>query len=228
MLKNILALLALLLLASSGEEVKVVAHNEKSCTAEDQSGGISSNFHHMVINEVPGYYIEPSLQNLLLVDLKHETLLEIGENLEIQYLGQSETESPTYPVTGLIFLPNMRLMVNLVCSRQKRDGTNGHLINVIFLINTGSPVTYLSQQAIQALINFPAANTPRSLSIRIHDGTVILCHVSPQDKHFADVNVLGMDYLSSRQLSISLDYKKKTVKLFSSEIVPFHHHEFSS
>ena len=157
------------------------------------------------VHDVSGY-VKPSMQDLFLLDIQYETLLEIGEIMEIQYLGEN-IEIPSFPVTGLIFMPNGRLMVNLVCSLDRPR------INIIFMIDTGSPVTYLSQQAIQALVADPLVIIPKSLIVRIHDGTVMICHVSPQDKHFADVNVLGMDYLSSSQLSINLNYKEKTVEL---------------
>ena len=168
------------------------------------------------INESPGY-VEPSLQDLLLLDVKHDTLVEIGENMEIQYLGENN-EKPLFPVTGLLFMPNVRLMVNLVCSRQKRNEKHGLQLNIIFLVDTGSPVTYLSRQAMHALIGTDGTNTPKSLMVSVHDGTVVICHLSPQDKHFADVNVLGMDYLSTRQLSMNIDYKKKTVVMMPTEM----------
>ena len=168
------------------------------------------------INESPGY-VEPSLQDLLLLDVKHDTLVEIGENMEIQYLGEND-EKPLFPVTGLLFMPNVRLMVNLICSRHKRSGKHGPQLNIIFLVDTGSPVTYLSQQAMHALIGADGTNAPKSMKVKIHDGTVVICHISPQDKHFADVNVLGMDYLSIRQLSMNIDYKQNTVVMLPSEM----------
>lgn len=168
------------------------------------------------INELPGY-VEPSMQDLLLLDVKHETLIEIGENLEIEYLNHTD-ETPTFPVIGLLFMPNSRIMVNLVCSRQKRRGFHGAHLNVVFLVDTGSPMTYISHQAMRALINVPDSNLPKSMMVNIH-GTVTQGHLSPKDKHFADVNVLGMDYLVSRQLSLKMNYNDKVAVLVPSEML---------
>jgi hypothetical protein len=160
------------------------------------------------------------MQDLLLLDVKHETLVEIGENLEIEYLNQTD-ETPTFPVTGLLFMPNNRIMVNLVCRWQKRKGLHGAPLNVVFLVDTGSPMTYISHQAMRALINAPDSNLPKSLMVNIH-GTVTQCHLSPKDKHFADVNVIGMDYLVSRQLSLKMNYNEKVVVLVPSESLDQH------
>jgi hypothetical protein len=188
-----------------------------SSVQEELSGGDDEDT--FSINELPGY-VEPSMQDLLLLDVKHETLMEIGENLEIEYLNQTD-ETPTFPVTGLLFMPNNRIMVNLVCSRQKRRGFHGVPLNVVFLVDTGSPMTYISHQAMRALINAPDANLPKSMMVNIH-GTVTQGHLSPKDKRFADVNVLGMDYLVSRQLSMKMNYNDKVAVLVPSEMLDQH------
>ena len=169
------------------------------------------------IHDLPGY-VEPSMQDLLLLDVKHETLIEIGENLEIAYLNQTD-ETPTFPVTGLLFMPNNRIMVNLVCSRQKRSGLHGAQLNIVFLVDTGSPMTYISHQAMRALLNLPDYNLPKSMMVNIH-GTVTQAHLSPKDKHFTDdVNVLGMDYLVSRRLSLKMNYNNKVALLVPSAML---------
>ena len=110
-------------------------------------------------------------------------------------------------------MTNARLMVNLLCRRQMKNGTHGPQINIIFLIHTGIPLTYLSKEAMQALIADPGASIPKSLMVKIHDHTVITCYVPPEDWHFGNVNVLGMDYIVSRQLSIYIYPEILTVDL---------------
>jgi hypothetical protein len=51
-------------------------------------------------------------------------------------------------------------MVNLVCRRQSK--TSAIARNIIFLIDTGSPVTYLCQEAMESLIG-KDSNLPQSL-----------------------------------------------------------------
>jgi hypothetical protein len=157
----------------------------------------------------------PSQTDFHLLDIKHETLLTIGKLLGIQYLGRDD-RLPTYPVTGKIYgQSSILLMVNLLCTRQNLGGKQGPQINVVFLIHTGSPVSFLSQQAMQALIEEPEAQVPGILDVNIHDGCVVRCHLSPKDKDFQDVNVLGMDYISSRRACILLK-DDETVELCSS------------
>jgi len=63
------------------------------------------------------------------------------------------------------------------------------------------------------LIGNPGSHVPQQLPVMIHSDNVIVCHLSPHDKHFADVNVLGMDFLSENFLSLSMDYKDKSFQL---------------
>jgi hypothetical protein len=101
-------------------------------------------------------------------------------------------------------------MVSLSC---RTEGKNSKTINIIFLIVTGSPNTFLSEKAMEALVGKPGCNVGPTIDVMIHTKKVILCHLSPHDKHFADVNVLGMDFLSKNLLSLSMDYDNETFQL---------------
>jgi hypothetical protein len=161
------------------------------------------------IHDPPGY-IKPSLQDMLLTDITAEELLIVAERLGVEYLGPAPTFPVSFPVDGEIYGPNKRLMVNLACRRRR---TNTSAINVIFLINTGSPASYLSAKAMEALIGNTESHLPQQLPVMIHSDNVITCHLSPHDKHFANVNVLGMDFLSKNLLSLSMNYEKETFQL---------------
>jgi hypothetical protein len=167
--------------------------NDPSPTKSDTSGSS--------ILDPPGY-IKPSLQDLLLTDITAEELLNIAESLGVEYLGIAEFPG-TFPVNGRVKGMNKRLMVNLVCKRQSRNPTAS--VNIIFLIDTGSPVSYLSEQAFKTLL-FPDSHIPQSINVMIQTERVIECHLSPKDKHFADVNVLGMDFMVKNHLSILVNY----------------------
>lgn len=84
-------------------------------------------------------------------------------------------------------------MVNLAC---RRRGTNTSGINVIFLIDTGSQPSYLSAKSMEALIANTGSYLPQQLPFMIHSKKALVCHLSPHYKHFADVNVLGIDFLA--------------------------------
>jgi hypothetical protein len=66
---------------------------------------------------------------------------------------------------------------------------------------------------MEALVGKPGCNIGPTMDVMIHSDNVITCHLSPHDKHFADVNVLGMDFLSENMLSLSMDYKQKSFQL---------------
>jgi hypothetical protein len=66
---------------------------------------------------------------------------------------------------------------------------------------------------MEALVGKPGCNISTTMTVMIHSDTVITCHLSPHDKHFSDVNVLGMDFLSENLLSLSMDYKHKSFQL---------------
>jgi hypothetical protein len=160
------------------------------------------------ILDPPGY-IKPSLQDLLLTDITAEELENIAKSFGVKYLGLGEFPG-IFPINGSVEGVNRRLMINLVCKRHSRNPTNA--INIIFLIDTGSPVSYLSENAFKHLLP-EDTNIPDSLKCCIQTERVIQCHLSPKDKHFSDVNVLGMDFMSEHELSILVDYSSKSFEL---------------
>ncbi|KAJ3315794.1 hypothetical protein HDV04_000001 [Boothiomyces sp. JEL0838] len=173
-----------------------------------------SDISNSSILDPPGY-IKPSLQDLLLTDITAEELQNIAENLGVKYLGPAEFPG-SFPVNGSVEGANKRLMVNLVCKRQSRSQTNA--INIVFLIDTGSPVSYLSEIAIKTLIP-ENANIPDSLKVCIQTERVIQCHLSPKDKHFADVNVLGADFLVENGITLISDYVQKLCQLTDKRLI---------
>jgi hypothetical protein len=100
-------------------------------------------------------------------------------------------------------------LVPLLLLREK----NSKPINIIFLISTGSPNTFLCEKAMEALVGKPGCNIGTTMTVMIHSDVVITCHLSTHDKHFLGVNVLGMDFLSKNLLSLSMNYKEETFQL---------------
>ncbi|KAI3650681.1 hypothetical protein MP228_004162 [Amoeboaphelidium protococcarum] len=162
------------------------------------------------IHDPPGY-INPSLQDMLLTDITAEELLKIAERLGVDYLGPAAEFPCSFPKSGKLHGNNRRLMVSLSCC--KEGDNNSKPVDIIFLINTASPNTFLCEKAMEALNGKPGCNIFSMMDVMIHSDTVITCHLSPHDKHFSDVNVLGMDFLSKNLLSLSMNYKKETFQL---------------
>jgi len=154
-------------------------------------------------------YIAPSGQDLLLTDVTQEILnARIAPELAVHYLSASEAENASFPVTGILFGLNRRLMVNLLVRRRESH----KFLNILFLVDTGSPVSYLCDEAISALIGKDNA-LPKFINVFVQGDQVLECHLSPQDGHFHDVNVIGMDFLATHDLSIQICYKRRTFQL---------------
>ena len=135
-------------------------------------------------------YVAPNDQDLLLTDVTDAELFgNVGELLGVLYLSESPQLLQADAVKGIVFGENKRLMVNLMCKRKAAS----NWVNIIFLVDTGSPHTYLSPNAIDKL----SGGTANTLNILVHSESLCIeCHLSPQDKHFKDVNVLGMGAMS--------------------------------
>jgi hypothetical protein len=173
-----------------------------------------SDISNSSILDPPGY-IKPSLQDLLLTDITAQELLNIAESLGVEYLGKAEFPG-TFPVNGKVKGMNKRLMVNLVCKRRSRNPAAS--VNIIFLIDTGSPVSYLSEQAFKALLP-PDSHIPHSIDVMIQTERVIECHLSPKDKHFSDGNVLGTDFFVENGITLVGDYVHKLCQLTDKRLI---------
>ena len=155
----------------------------------------NSNGYSTLVMDAPGY-IKPELQNFLLTDITAKELRVIAAELEVDYLGPAAFPG-TFPAVGDIRGLNHRLIVSLVCRRQTTKQATS--VNIIFLINTGSPVTYLCHEAMEALIG-KDSHPPQTLYVKIHSEQTILARLSPKGSHFADVNVLGMDFFAKNRM----------------------------
>lgn len=171
----------------------------------------------------PPGYIAPNQQDMLLTDIT-SAVLHSGEMTQAcgrgaGYLSSAASFPETWPVTGVIHGLNKRLMINLVCQRVSRR-PDSPLLNVYFLVNTGSPCSYLCPEALSALINIEGCNLPSAISVLIHSAyqeQPFEMHMSPQGTteepgKFRDVNVLGMDFLL--RFSMTVDGQVKRFKLF--------------
>lgn len=81
-------------------------------------------------------------------------LPRIGERLlKVKYLGPAKwtTESELFPVHGLLH-DHSRYIISLTCSL---DHNPDYSKRIIFVVDTGSPFTYLTQEAIRALYEPP-------------------------------------------------------------------------
>ena len=139
---------------------------------------------------------------------------ELRQGLGVDYLGPAAEFPCSFPVNGKICGNNKRLMVSLSC---RREGKKSKAINIIFLIDTGSPNTFLSDKAMEALVGKPGCNIGSTMDVSIQSLKNIECHISPHDKHFADVNVLGADFLVKNGLALKANYSSDICTLMVEE-----------
>lgn len=180
--------------------------------AQSTASATESEIEHfnLLIHDPPGY-IDPSLQDFIFTDITAKQLLSVSEKLAVDYLSPAPIFPGSFPVDATICGLNRRLMVNLACC--KRGSSNTQAINIIFLIDTSSPASYLSEKAMEALIGNPESQLPRQLPVMIQSRTVIECYLSPRDKHFSNVNVLGADFLVENGLTLKANYSSKICTL---------------
>lgn len=130
----------------------------------------------------------------------------------IEYLSNAQTFPSVFPVKGRIYGPNHRAMINLACQYQKQEGKDPPALNITFIIDSTSPNTYLSKHAIEALCP-KLAGLEDVVFVRIQTKVPIQCTVSPMNSHFANVNILGMDFLIYNSLKFLIDCEEKLVLL---------------
>ena len=90
-------------------------------------------------------YIDPVIEDLLLTVLNNKDLKEdIARELEVTYLDEAK-EEPSLPVDGIIWGINRCPFLNLIVGRSSSQ------INIIFLLDTGSPNCFVSSEVLKTL-----------------------------------------------------------------------------
>eukprot|EP01129_Flabellula_baltica_P005758 TRINITY_DN2105_c0_g1_i2.p1 TRINITY_DN2105_c0_g1~~TRINITY_DN2105_c0_g1_i2.p1 ORF type:complete len:137 (+),score=18.03 TRINITY_DN2105_c0_g1_i2:333-743(+) len=129
---------------------------------------------------------------------------DISPMLGVDYLSTSESAKYEWPLQGIIFGTNQRLFINLPVSFKN------NAINVTFLVDTGSPHTYICFHALTKVLG---AETTRAKFKMYINGVVTDVNESPLDSHFFDMNVLGGNYFAKIRAVLSVDYDEQTLTL---------------
>lgn len=146
--------------------------------------------------------LSPRAWDVVITDI-HEPDLEIYNEFGM-VRGQpiQHERSFSTPATGVFFGASNRLMLPLTVANSKVT------INVVFLVDTGAPATYLRSQTLTALGY--TESTPSSAPVRIN-GLANRVYVS--HTHFHNVDVLGQDYLRALGGVLNVDYRRQIVTL---------------
>lgn len=95
-------------------------------------------------------FISPREGGIRLSDVKAAELrAEVSDLLGVRYLSPASGDgAELWPVRGVLYGPNHRLLGNLVVKGAKADASP---VNVTFLVDTGSPYTHVGNEALEAL-----------------------------------------------------------------------------
>ena len=162
----------------------------------------------LVIDSVK--FLRPDDFDVLLTDIAESDLHLMAQLEGVGYLNVSNAE-PSFPVEGLIMGAHRRFMVNLLVRRRAMADSYR---NVIFMVDTGSPYTFLSTAAMAAIAG-PDKNVLSMMRLEIHGNQSIVCYLSPPNKHFAEINLLGMDFLEMKRAQLNVDWVQKTFQMIT-------------
>jgi hypothetical protein len=79
----------------------------------------------------------------------HFPQFQLGDQEGIVNLSPAVFPSVAFPVDGVIYGENNRLMVCMPCCRVKKSAAT---VNIWFIVDTGSNCTFLAKETIEALI----------------------------------------------------------------------------
>uniref|UniRef100_A0A914CJN9 Uncharacterized protein n=1 Tax=Acrobeloides nanus TaxID=290746 RepID=A0A914CJN9_9BILA len=152
--------------------------------------------------------------DVLVTDINEKELERIGEAYDIKHLSPGSFSYPAFPVNGKIYDPNLRFMVPLVC--QPVGKPDLRVINIWFLIDTGSPFTCLSLKSLEAFFGQGnvVGDDDKFYPMAIQDqNSNIQCRISKE--HYKDVNILGANAMRDLELSAieGINWRLKTFRL---------------
>ncbi len=143
----------------------------------------------------------PDVYDVLLMDIKPEDFFKISRRLGVEPLS-IPTSVPSFPAHGIIYGSCHRLFISLVVKKRSIS------LNVNFLYDTGSPYTYLRAETLKAL-GF-TENVPEDADVLIHGCATT---VYPSTKHFAEVDILGQEYVNDISAAINISFLGKAFTL---------------
>ena len=132
----------------------------------------------------------------------YELYHDIHEDVDFEVI-MREAPGPfaSFPAKGLFYSYTFRMCFVLHCTTRFKSEP------VVFIVDTGSRNTYMTEKTIQSL-GYSSESYPCVVSVA---GKKV--NVSQSVAHFKHANILGQDYLMTHGLTLMIDYKNKTVVL---------------
>jgi len=145
----------------------------------------------------PRKFIDPSLFDVFITDVDEADFASIGDELGVVRLSNADPPGNFFPIEGIVYGSYRRVFVPLVVKKKNL------MINLTFLLDTGSPCTYLREDSFAHLGYGKASPLHANVEINGIGLTVHLSH-----GHFSKVDLLGQDFLNSMKLQINYMTRK--------------------
>jgi hypothetical protein len=153
--------------------------------------------------------MSPESYDVVITDIQSADMDHIGIELGHANLARVQGEEDgdgRFPVLGTFYGNNLRLFVALTVRKQLK-GSSGS-VWVVFLLDTGSPFTFLGRDTMDAM-GF-GENVPKTAQVSVHG---VSLPVSLSHGHFENINVLGQNFMKAAQLNLRVDYLSGEVTL---------------
>lgn len=149
-------------------------------------------------------FVSPSKFETTLSDVDQDVLSRpMSQQLHVQYLSQVQHPQYSNVITGYVHGNMYRPVVNVVMT--SCDNVE-YGINVIFVIDTASPYTYISRVVARALCLSDDENGKFTM---VHGRRT---YIHESRNNFSHVNILGGDWLS-RCTALDVHYKTSQVTI---------------
>jgi hypothetical protein len=126
---------------------------------------------------------------------------DISAALGLNYLSDPPMDI-SCPIKGIVFGVNLRPVIPIIVTHKTMSKV------VFFIVDTGSPHTYLSAEALHAL-NLQETCHSSILPITLHGIKMPAVYLSGH--HFSECNVLGAHFLSKGRADLKVNYEDLTV-----------------
>jgi hypothetical protein len=156
--------------------------------------------------------------DVLLSDVKNErregeegvvTLAEIAADMGFENRREVDSSAATVqsPLMGVVRGRYSRCFVPCVIKFRSRT------IKAAFLVDTGGTCTYLGKPTWDKLLEGLEDLGSNTLRVTLNGETRQEVTLSPQDRHFADIDLLGTDFFNHMEARFYVDYKKRICAL---------------
>lgn len=162
--------------------------------------------------------IEDPYFDVRLSDVKNErkegeqgvvTLSEIAADMGFENRGEVSGEDAKIrsPLEGIVRGRYSRCFIPCVISFRSRT------IKTAFLLDTGGTCTFIGKPTWDKLLDGLEDVGRDTLRVTLNGETRQEVTLSPQDRHFAGIDVIGTDFFNHMEARIHVDYKKKICRL---------------